>query len=109
MRFFPNGAVLGALLPALAAANPESAAGLEPPAKLGLCAACHNTNGIATLPAHPHLAGQNADYLRLALAKYRSGERDHAPMRAAASALSQADLDRIVDYYAALPRDGGAR
>ncbi len=80
-----------------------SATSLTPPAKLGLCASCHNEDGMATLPAHPHLAGQDAAYLRLALAKYKSGERDHAPMRAAVSALTQADLDRIVDYYSALP------
>ena len=83
--------------------NNGSATSLTPPAKLGLCASCHNEDGMATLPAHPHLAGQDADYLRLALAKYKSGERNHAPMRAAVSALSQADLDRIVDYYSALP------
>ncbi len=79
------------------------------PPKLGLCASCHNVNGIATLPAHPHLAAQDAAYMRLTLEKYRSGERRHAPMRAAVSALTQADLDRIVDYYAALPRDGGVQ
>jgi len=90
---------------ALAALNVSTSVAAAPaaPPKLGLCASCHNADGMATLPAHPHLAGQNADYLRLALAKYKSGERDHAPMRAAVSALSQSDLDRIVDYYAALP------
>ncbi|MGQ0798580.1 MAG: c-type cytochrome [Pseudomarimonas sp.] len=93
----------GALMFLSLVSGSSTATSLTPPPKLGLCASCHNENGMATLPAHPHLAGQDAEYLRLALAKYKTGERDHAPMRAAVSALSQADLDRIVDYYAALP------
>ncbi len=105
-------ATLALILPAVACstqAPAESAAtGAGPPAKLGLCASCHNANGIAVLPAHPHIAGQDADYMRLALAKYRSGERNHPPMKAAVSALTDADLEAIVRYYAALPRDGGA-
>jgi cytochrome c553 len=92
-------------LPAVACGSQAAGESGLPP-KLGLCASCHNNDGIATLPAHPHLAGQDAAYMRLALEKYRSGERKHAPMKAAANALTQADLDRIVDYYAALPRDG---
>lgn len=80
------------------------AANTELPAKLGLCASCHNVNGLATLPGYPHLAGQSADYMRLSVAKYRSGERPHAAMRASVSALTEDDLDRIIDYYASLPR-----
>jgi len=102
---------LALVAPTVACSNdpgsPAEAGGLPP--KLGLCASCHNVNGIATLPAHPHIAGQDAAYMRLTLARYRSGERNHPPMKAAVGALTEADLDRIVDYYAALPRDGGAR
>jgi len=93
---------------ACAPASTPSITADGPPPKLGLCASCHNANGIATLPAHPHLAGQNADYMRLTLAKYVSGERNHPPMRAAVSALTADDLEHIVQYYAALPRDGGS-
>jgi len=85
---------------ALASAPPEQ------PAKLGLCASCHGANGIATLPAHPHLAGQDEAYLRAALRAYRSGARQHAPMQAAIGAISDAELDALARYYASLPRDG---
>lgn len=100
-------ALLGLTLAACAPAQtPPTAVADGLPPKLGLCASCHNVDGIASLPAHPHIAGQDAAYMRLTLAKYASGERNHAPMRAAVSALTQADLDRIVAYYAGLPRAG---
>lgn len=79
----------------------------DPPPKLGLCASCHGSNGIAVLPAHPHLAGQDEAYLRAALAAYRDGSRQHAPMQAALGALSDAELDALAKYFARLPRDGG--
>ena len=88
-----------------ASTTPEaSGARADLPAKLGLCASCHNVDGLATLPGYPHLAGQRADYMRLSVAKYRSGERPHAAMRASVSALTEDDLNRIIDYYASLPR-----
>ena len=78
------------------------------PAKLGLCVGCHGAKGIASLSGYPHLAGQDLEYLRLAVAQYRDGGRVHAAMRASVSALTQDDLDSIVVYYAGLPRDGGS-
>ena len=78
------------------------------PVRLGLCAACHGENGIAALPAHPHLAGQDAEYLRQSLAKYRSGERQSPQMQAILGAVSAAEQEALVLWYASLPRDGGA-
>ncbi len=102
---------LALVAPTVACSNDLTgpAEGAGPPPKLGLCASCHNVDGIATLPAHPHIAGQDAAYMRLAIARYRDGSRAHPPMRAAVNALTEADLDRIVDYYAALPRNGRAQ
>ncbi|MDE1899970.1 MAG: c-type cytochrome [Xanthomonadaceae bacterium] len=76
---------------------------MAPPARLGLCAACHGSNGIATLPGVPNLAGQRLDYLRQALADYRSGRRDVAPMRAATGPLSTRELDQLAAWYASRP------
>lgn len=88
---------------------PVSAADLPPrPARLGLCAACHGETGQAVAPGTPHLAGQDAAYLRQALAAYRSGARDVAVMRAAVGALGDADADALVRWYAAQPRCAGA-
>ncbi|MDE2179012.1 MAG: c-type cytochrome [Xanthomonadaceae bacterium] len=84
-------------------AAPTVAAPMAPPARLGLCAACHGSNGIATLPGVPNLAGQRLDYLRQALADYRSGRRDVAPMRAATGPLSTRELDQLAAWYASRP------
>jgi len=79
----------------------SAAAAETPPQRLGLCAACHGERGIATGRTIPNLAGQNLEYLRLALAQYRSGARDVAAMRAAVSMIDAAELDRILEWYAA--------
>ena len=77
-----------------------------PPPKLGLCASCHGERGIASAATIPNLAGQNLDYLRNALLQYRSGARDVPAMRAATAMLGSAELERILQWYAAQP---GAR
>ena len=96
--------LLSACAPPLAA---DAAIANAPPAKLGLCVGCHGARGIASLSGYPHLAGQDAEYLRAAVNQYRDGSRPHAAMRAAVNAITQEDLDLIVAYYATLPRDGG--
>jgi cytochrome c553 len=73
------------------------------PARLGLCASCHGESGRALMKGTPHLAGQDLDYLKSALAAYRSGARDVAVMRAAVGALSLAELDDLAAWYAAQP------
>lgn len=72
-----------------------------PPARLGLCAACHGRDGVATVPGVPNLAGQRLDYLRDALAQYHDGRRDVAVMRAALGPLSAAQIDALARWYAA--------
>lgn len=81
---------------------------LPKPARLGLCAACHGENGIASGKGVPHLAAQDRDYLAAALRQYRDGERQAAAMRAAAGALSDRDIDVLADWYSAQPRNAGA-
>jgi cytochrome c553 len=73
-----------------------------PPARLGLCAACHGERGtaMATAKSTPNLAGQNLEYLRSAIKQYRSGARDVAAMRAATGMFSAAELDRVLQWYA---------
>ena len=74
-----------------------------PPARLGLCAACHGTDGRARIPGAPNLAGQNYQYLMNALHAYKSGARDVAVMRAATGPLSEAELQQLARWYADLP------
>jgi cytochrome c553 len=89
---------LAAALPVLARSQPAT---LQPPRRLGLCAACHGPDGDARQPGVPNLAGQNLDYLRDALKQYRSGRRDVALMRAAIGPVSDAELDALARWYSA--------
>ena len=84
-----------------AAAFSTNAQTPAPPARLGLCAACHGEHGVATGKTIPNLAGQNLDYLRNALIQYQSGARDVAAMRAASAMLNAAELDQVLQWYAA--------
>jgi cytochrome c553 len=87
---------------ALAALDVAHAAAPVQPARLGLCAACHGADGMATMAGAPNLAGQKQDYLREALRQYRDGRRDIAVMRAATGPLSDAELDQLAAYFSAL-------
>jgi cytochrome c553 len=93
-------------LPALFAAAALRAEAPAKPARLGLCAACHGENGIATASGIPNLAAQNREYLVAALRQYRSGERAAPAMRAVSGSLSDADIDALAAWYSAL--SGGA-
>jgi len=73
------------------------------PARLGLCASCHGESGRALMKGTPHLAGQDLDYLKSALAAYKSGARDVAVMRAAVGAVSLAELDELAAWFSAQP------
>lgn len=83
----------------LLAAFPLRAQTATPPARLGLCAACHGANGHASMPGVPHLAGQRLDYLREALKQYRDGRRNIPVMRAAIGPVSDAELDALARWY----------
>jgi cytochrome c553 len=74
-----------------------------PPARLGLCAACHGEDGRARIPGAPNLAGQNYQYLMNALHAYKTGARDVAVMRAATGPLSETELQQLARWYADLP------
>ena len=94
MRVFPIAALCLAALPGVVQAS-------APPARLGLCAACHGENGQAQVPGVPNLAGQRLDYLRDALKQYRDGRRNVPVMRAAIGPLNAAELDALARWYSA--------
>jgi len=85
----------------LLAAFPIHAQTPTPPARLGLCAACHGATGHASTPGVPNLAGQRLDYLRDALKQYRDGRRAIPVMRAAIGPVSDAELDALARWYSA--------
>jgi len=88
---------------AMLAANPVLAGDLATPEKVTVCAACHGTDGKATVPIYPHLAGQYSNYLELTLREYRSGVRKSPVMGPQASSLSDAEIRQLAAYYAAQP------
>ena len=74
-------------------------------AKSAVCTACHGANGIAAIPTYPNLAGQNADYLKLAMKAYKTGQRTGGQagiMTGMAAPLSDQDIDNLAAYFASL-------
>ena len=66
------------------------------------CAVCHGPNGLSMLPNAPHLAGQPATYLVEQLKNYRSGKRAHEVMGVIAKPLTDAEIDDLASWYAAM-------
>jgi cytochrome c553 len=89
-------------MPLVASAAGDAAAGK---AKAAVCTSCHGANGKAMIPTYPNLAGQNAQYLVLAMKAYKNGERkggQAAIMAGMAAPLSDADIANLAAYYAAM-------
>lgn len=79
--------------------------------KAATCAACHGTDGNATLmQQYPKLAGQHPKYLEKQLKEYKQAMatggkqgRNNPVMGGMAMALSDQDIADIAVYYASLP------
>lgn len=94
-------ALVMAALPFAAQAG-DAAAGK---AKAAVCTSCHGANGKAMIPTYPNLAGQNAQYLELAMKAYKTGQRtggQAAIMAGMAAPLSDADIANLAAYYSSL-------
>lgn len=85
------------LLPTLALAQGDAAAGQT---KSALCATCHGADGNSQLAINPKLAGQNASYLVKQLQDFKSGARTGATMAAMVLSLSDQDMEDIAAWYA---------
>jgi cytochrome c553 len=71
------------------------------------CAGCHGPAGSGIPAQYPRIAGQWAEYTKLQLVSFRSGERANDPsgmMRGVAAKLSDREIDAIADYIAGLKR-----
>jgi len=74
------------------------------------CAGCHGMKGqgVATMPA---LVGQVPEYFKKATKAFRSKEGNvgvNPMMRMVADGLTDAEIDALADYYAALPTQTAA-
>jgi cytochrome c553 len=74
--------------------------------KNSMCIGCHGIPGYkASFPevySVPMIAGQNEQYLIVALRAYANGERTHPTMDAISSSLSEQDMADLAAYYANL-------
>ncbi len=69
------------------------------PAKVTVCAACHQENGVSKDGSYPNLAGQYENYIEHSLKAYRSGARKNAIMSAQAANLTDADIQQLAKWY----------
>jgi cytochrome c553 len=88
---------------ALAQAPPTERAPDTIEARLLACAACHGAQGQGTDNDYfPRLAGKPAGYLTNQLVAFRDGRRRYPPMNYLLEYQSEAYLQKIADYFAAL-------
>jgi cytochrome c553 len=66
------------------------------------CATCHGADGIAKMPNVPHIAAEDASYLREQLRAFQSGERSDPQMSVVAKQLSDDDIADLAAYYSAV-------
>jgi len=68
------------------------------------CAMCHGEQARGNENT-PRLAGQQTEYLKLSITRYRdrSGERIYEPMSAMTSALKNSDIAALTTYLSSLP------
>ena len=92
-----------ALLAALFALSPALAADVKAGrAKALACQACHGLDGLSKVPDAPNIAGQTEGYLVTQLRAFRSGDRKNEAMSVVAATLSDADIDNLAAYFAAI-------
>jgi len=68
-------------------------------ARSATCVACHGATGASANPAWPSLAGQQKDYMVVALKAYKSGTRKNEVMSGIAKGLSDDDMEALAAYY----------
>lgn len=67
------------------------------------CTGCHGIVGQRNVYPHyhvPKIAGQNHEYLVIALKAYRDDTRSHPTMRAQGESLSDEDIENIAAFLA---------
>lgn len=64
------------------------------------CIKCHGEDGNSTTPGIPSLAGQQPQYLVMAMQEYLKKERREAPMHGLLPALTGLDMETLALYFA---------
>ncbi len=79
--------------------------------KKGACVSCHGDNFAKPIdPSYPHIAGQHADYLFVALKSYKAEKnanvgRSNAVMGGVAKQFTNAELKALANYLGSLEGD----
>ncbi|MDH4324090.1 MAG: c-type cytochrome [Betaproteobacteria bacterium] len=103
-----------ASLPPLQSASPAAQGAYASPYEQGkkvaaACAKCHGEDGNSTAPGIPSLAGQQPQYLVVAIQEYLLNERKAAPMHALLPRLGKLDTETLALYFASqVPAPRGA-
>ncbi|PWV61851.1 c-type cytochrome [Plasticicumulans acidivorans] len=71
--------------------------------RAAFCAYCHGSDGGATRPDYPNLAGQSVDYLAAQLRQFGGSERHRRVMNELSTGMTDADKALLVAYYNSLP------
>lgn len=66
---------------------------------LNMCKACHGESGMSRFEHIPNLGWQNADYLLKQLNAFKAGSRQDPTMSKVAQLLTEADVQRMADYF----------
>ncbi|MBX3653104.1 MAG: cytochrome c [Ramlibacter sp.] len=104
-----HGVVEGAALPATATVQPSPE--VDALLKKAACVSCHGANFAKPIdPSYPKIAGQNADYLYVALKAYKTENnpnvgRSNGVMGAIAKQFSNAELKALAKYVSSLEGD----
>lgn len=90
--------------PARAATDvPPDAAALSLRALAATCANCHGTEGRPADAAMPPLAGLPRGFIAAQMRAFRAGERPATVMHQISRGYTEAQIDALAGYFAALP------
>lgn len=78
-----------------ASGNPERARSIAS----AVCSGCHGADGNSVQPAHPKLAGLQAQYIAKQLKDYQAGRRVNEVMGPVAGNLSPENVEDLAAYY----------
>lgn len=71
--------------------------------RLPLCEACHGAGGVSQTAGTPSIAGQPKLFLETQLVLFREELRIAPQMQAAVNAMTDKEITRLADHYAAQP------
>jgi len=64
------------------------------------CSGCHGDTGVSAVSVNPSLAGQDAQYLMVAIDAYKSGARNDDTMKGLVAGLDDATKKNLAAFYA---------